>query len=227
MKILLASGNAGKLREIEALTEGLPIEWCGLADFPALEIPPEDGETFVDNALLKAASACAQTGLPTLADDSGICVDALDGGPGIHSARFAGTHGADEANNDLLLERLTGVPDADRGAHFHCSIAIVSPLDHSLMRFPAPEGVLLTTRHSELREGQYAWVAEGQVHGRIAHERAGQGGFGYDCLFHHPASGCTFGELDPVVKNGISHRATALAKVRVLLERAASAAAGA
>lgn len=227
LKILLASGNVGKLREIDALTGDLPIEWSGLGDFPSMTIPPEDGATFVDNAILKAAAAASQSGLPALADDSGICVDALGGGPGIHSARFAGAHGEDEANNDLLLERLVGRPDAERGAHFHCSLAVVSALDHPLMRSPAPEGVVLITLHPKLSAGQYAWVAEGQVHGRIAHERAGSGGFGYDCLFHHPESGGTFAELDSGVKNQISHRASALKRVRVLFELAASVAAGA
>ena len=154
----------------------------------------EDGLSFIENALIKARHAARLTGLPALADDSGLAVDALDGAPGIYSARYAGD-GGDEANNRKLLEAMEDVPDERRGAHFYCAMALVR---HA--KDPAP------------------LVAIGRLDGTITRTPAGVGGFGYDPLFRVPGQGCTSAELAPGLKNRLSHRGQALAVMSRLLQ---------
>jgi XTP/dITP diphosphohydrolase len=154
----------------------------------------ETAPTFVENALIKARHAARVSGLPALGDDSGICVDALDGAPGLLSARYASTHGDSAANIAKLLRALDGLDDAARGAHFHCSIVLVRSADD-----PAP------------------LIAEGRWRGRILHATRGDKGFGYDPAFFDPALEQGAGELDAAVKNRVSHRGQALARLRELL----------
>jgi len=192
MKIVVASGNPGKLAEIRDIlgtnVELIAQRELGIAD------ADETGSTFVENALIKARNATRISGLPALADDSGICVDALGGAPGLISALYAGRHGDNAANNAKLLEALRDVPDAQRSAHFHCTIVLLRSADD-----PAP------------------LIAEGHWHGRILHASCGNNGFGYDPVFFDPALGQGAGELDPAVKNRVSHRGQALARLRELL----------
>ncbi|PVG81147.1 non-canonical purine NTP pyrophosphatase [Nocardioides gansuensis] len=177
------------------------VQVVGLDDVPAYDEPVEDQPTFEGNALLKARAGLAATGLPTIADDSGLCVDALNGMPGVLSARWSGPPGddktsADDRNNELLLAQLADVPDERRGAHFECAVVLAHP-----------SGVEL--------------VEHGVMRGRIIRETRGSGGFGYDVLFvadEHAAEGRTSAELDPGEKDRISHRGRAL---RALAPRAA------
>ncbi len=187
----MATGNPGKIREIARLLDGLGVDVVAQSD---LGVPDADetGSTFAENSLLKARHAAAATGLPAIADDSGLAVDALDGAPGVHSARYAGDAG-DDANNDKLLAALDGVDD--RGAAFHCVATYVAP-------------------------GEAPLVAKGEWRGEILRARRGDGGFGYDPLFFVPECGCTSAELDPDEKNRRSHRGQALRKLVKLLEQA-------
>lgn len=192
--LVLASNNAGKVREIAQLLA--PVGWEVRPqkewDF---EEAVEDGLTFMENALIKARHAAKHTGLPSLGDDSGLVVDALDGRPGLRSARYAGDGGA-KANNEKLLSELEGVPDADRTAHFYCVMAFLRSTDD-----PAP------------------LVATGRWDGRIMQAPRGEGGFGYDPVFFVPKRDSTAAELPPEVKNVISHRGQALAHmIRMLRE---------
>ncbi len=192
-RLVVATRNRGKLDEIRAILASLPVEVASLADYPEIEPIEEDGATFEANAVKKALHVAASTGHLTLADDSGIEVDALDGAPGVHSARFAGPEATDEANNAKLLELMKAVPDAERTARFRCVVAIATP-----------EG------HLE--------VAEGVCEGLVARRERGDKGFGYDPLFLVPEWGMTFGELPEGIKNAISHRGRALAAARNALE---------
>ena len=189
-RIVLASGNVGKLAELRELFAGSGIELVAQSALGVSEVE-ETGLSFVENAILKARHAARATGLPALADDSGLCVDALDGAPGLTSARYAGRHGDSAANIDKLLEALRAVPDAQRDAHFICVLA--------LMRHADDPALLL---------------AEGRWHGRILHAPRGTGGFGYDPVFFDPQQGCSAAELDPALKSRISHRGQALAALR-------------
>lgn len=186
MKIVLASNNKGKLRELGELLADHDIE---LVPQGELDIPEavEDGLSFVENAILKARHACALSGLPAIADDSGLEVDALRGAPGIHSARYAGTHGDDAANNRKLLEALREVPDEDRTARFQC--------------------VMVFMRHAK---DPTPMVCQGSWEGRILREPRGENGFGYDPLFWVPDENATAAELPAGVKNALSHRGKAL-----------------
>lgn len=192
MKLILASSNQGKLAELRALLG------AGYALHPQSEFGVADAEetglSFIENAILKARHAARATGLPALADDSGLCVDALHGAPGLYSARYAGAHGDSETNIDKLLRELDGVDDADRSARFVCVLALVRHADD-----PMP------------------LIAEGIWEGRILHERQGDNGFGYDPVFFSPAHGCSAAELPAEVKNRDSHRGIALAKLRAML----------
>ena len=195
MKVFLASANAKKIREMQRiLAEHVPdIEVLGIDDVDGYAEPVEDEPTFAGNALLKARAGVAATGLPSIADDSGLCVDALNGMPGVLSARWSGSSkavegGRDARNNDLLLDQLHDVPDERRGAHFTCAVAWVQP------------------------DGRER-VVEGRMDGRIIRELRGSGGFGYDVLFvaqEHDAEGLTSAELEPDEKDRISHRGRAL-----------------
>lgn len=184
--IVLASGNAGKIREMTALLAPLGLQIHPQTRWEVSSCP-ETGLTFVENAILKARHAAQQTGLPALADDSGIEVDALRGQPGIYSARYAGPEADDAANNAKLLQALAGVPQVQRSARFRCVIVLLTHAED-----PAPI------------------LAEGCWEGWITEQPAGGGGFGYDPLFFVPEQGCTAAELTAAVKNELSHRAQAL-----------------
>ncbi|BDX04338.1 non-canonical purine NTP pyrophosphatase [Marinomonas pontica] len=184
--IVLASNNAGKIKEFNTLLGDMGIYVKPQSEFN-VEEAEETGLSFIENAILKARNACAQTGLPALADDSGIEVDYLDGAPGIYSARFAGEHGNNDANNQLLLEKLDGVPELERTARFHCVLAYMRHKDD-----PTPQ------------------VFHGVWEGRILTAIEGQEGFGYDPIFYVPECGCSAASLPKEVKNQISHRGKAL-----------------
>lgn len=184
-KVVMASGNAGKLREIASILGDLDIEVVPQSDFDVSDAE-ETGTTFVENALIKARHAAAATGLPAIADDSGIAVDALDGRPGVYSARYAGPEATDADNNARLLQELDGVQEADRGAAFHCAACFVTPGEDPPI------------------------IAAGEWRGRILAEPRGEGGFGYDPLFFVPELGCSSAELSAEEKNLRSHRGKAL-----------------
>lgn len=186
-QLVLASGNAGKLRELGALLQ--PLGWSirPQSEFN-LEDAVEDGLSFIENALIKARHAAAATGLPALGDDSGLVVDALDGEPGIYSSRYAGEDADDRSNCRKLLAALAGVPEGGRGAHFYCAMAF---LRHA--RDPAP------------------LLATGRWDGRILEAPAGAGGFGYDPVFGVPGEACSAAQLPADRKNRLSHRGQALA----------------
>lgn len=193
-KIVLASGNAGKLREFSAMLSDVGLEFVRQSELGVADAV-EDGLTFVENSLIKARNAAKITGMPAMADDSGIVVDALGGAPGLYSARYAGEHGGDAANNAKLLEALRDVPEAQRTARFYCCIVYL--------------------RHAE---DQLPIIAEASWEGRILFEASGANGFGYDPLFYVPTHGCSSAELPPEEKNRISHRGQALRKLHALLE---------
>ena len=190
MKLVLASSNRGKLEELRGLLSGDGTELIAQSDL-GVEDADETGATFVENALLKARHATRTTGLPALADDSGICVDALDGAPGLYSARYAGEHGNASRNIDKLLDELIDVPEERRGAHFYC--------------------VLVLLRHAD---DPQPLIVEGQWNGRILRERRGSGGHGYDPVFFDPVHGQSAAEMELSFKNGISHRGKALALLK-------------
>jgi XTP/dITP diphosphohydrolase len=193
-RIVVASGNAGKLREIRAIVAPIGIEVVPQSELGVTEAE-EPHPTFIENALAKARHASRFTGLPALADDSGICVAALHGAPGVRSARYAGEPRSDERNNALLVERLAR--EADRRAHYYCVMVLVLHPDD-----PQPR------------------IGEGEWHGEVILEPRGRGGFGYDPYFLLPAEGRTAAELDPARKNAISHRAIALERLFVQLRPA-------
>ncbi|GFO68067.1 non-canonical purine NTP pyrophosphatase [Geomonas limicola] len=200
-QLLVASGNKGKLREFAELLKGVVEDVLSPADFPGFPDVVEDGATFEENALKKARSAAQFTGLPVLADDSGLSVEYLDGRPGVYSARFAGEGAGDAANNALLLEELAGVPAEKRGAAFHCVIALC-----------LPDGTCRTF--------------DGSLAGVILEAPRGSGGFGYDPLFLVPEYGQTFSELPLEIKNRISHRGRAMQLLKVALADNGEAAQG-
>jgi XTP/dITP diphosphohydrolase len=192
-RLILASSNRGKLAEIRDVLADIGVELIAQSEF-GISDAEESGATFVENALLKARHAARASGLPALGDDSGICVDALDGAPGLRSARYAGNHGDAAANIAKLLDALDGVDDAERGAHFHCTIVLLRAADD-----PAP------------------LIAEGRWRGRILRASRGDKGFGYDPVFYDPVLGKGAAELDATTKNRVSHRGQALARLRELL----------
>lgn len=189
-RLVIASSNAGKLAEFRDLFGGSGIELVAQGEFGVTDVE-ETGLTFVENALLKARHAARATGLPALGDDSGLCVDALEGAPGLYSARYAGSHGDSQANIDKLLGALSEVPDDRRGAHF---VAVIVALRHA----DDPQPV----------------IAEGVWPGRVLRERAGDGGFGYDPVFFDPDNGMSAAQIPAGLKNRISHRGRALAALR-------------
>jgi XTP/dITP diphosphohydrolase len=193
-QVFLASRNPKKIVEMRRiLAEYVPdLEVLGLDDVAPYDEPAETEPTFAGNALLKAHAGVVATGLPSLADDSGLCVDALNGMPGVLSARWAGTAKDDAANNRLLLEQLSDVPDERRGAHFTCAVA-----------FAYPAGAAGTADH----------VVHGEMPGRVIREMRGAGGFGYDVLFVADGDGRTSAELPPEEKDAISHRGKAIREV--------------
>jgi XTP/dITP diphosphohydrolase len=191
VKLLFATGNAGKLRELRALAGSL-VEVVSLAEFPGLEEPVEDGTTFEANAIKKAVWYSKATGLAALADDSGLCVDALGGRPGVMSARYA--PGPDDARVARLLGELARVPPEQRGAAFVCALCLAVP-------------------------GKVPLVEVGECRGRIAAKPAGANGFGYDPVFFVTQLGRTMAELTPEEKGRVSHRGAALRKMRQHLEK--------
>lgn len=193
MDFILATNNMKKLAEMQRVLSPLGInvvtaKMLGIT----LEDVEEDGEIFEDNAKLKARAACKETGLPAIADDSGLCVDYLNGAPGVYSARFAGEHGNDEKNNDLLLEKLEDVPMEKRDAHYVCAICCTFPDGREI-------------------------VVRGECHGKIGFERDGNEGFGYDPLFL--VDGRSFGRYTAEEKDKISHRGNALRLLAAELEK--------
>ncbi len=208
MKLVLASSNGGKLAELRLLL-GDAFELHAQSEFGVTDAD-ETGLSFIENAILKARHAASATGLPALGDDSGLCVDALDGAPGLFSARYAGTHGnaeaaspsgarrdKDAANVDKLLRELEDIEEARRTARFVCVLALVR---HAVDPQPL--------------------IAEGVWEGRILHSRHGVNGFGYDPVFFSPVHGCSAAELDATAKNRDSHRGMALARLKKRLEQA-------
>lgn len=193
-KVVLATGNPGKVREIQRILGDL-----GVTVVPQSELGVSDAEetgtSFVENALIKARHASRMTGLPAIADDSGLVVDALDGRPGVYSARYSGADATDESNIDKLLRELQGVPDEQRTAAFHCCAVFVSADDATSL------------------------VAEGRWPGRILEQRRGTGGFGYDPVFFDPECGRTAAELGPDLKNALSHRGKALTALADMLRQ--------
>lgn len=191
-ELMVASSNKGKLREFRELLRGVVDTVLSPADFPGLPEVEEDGDSFEANALKKARSAAVFTGMPVLADDSGLSVEYLHGRPGVHSARFAGEGASDADNNALLLRELAGVPTEMRGAAFHCVIALCRP-----------DGICLTF--------------DGKLSGTMLEEARGAGGFGYDPLFLVPEYGQTLSELPLEIKNAISHRGRAMQQLKAAL----------
>lgn len=191
--IIIATKNEGKAKEFKELFNRYGYQIKTLVDFPEIEDVPETGSTFAENAYQKAAAISKKLNTIVLADDSGIEVDALDGKPGIYSARFAGEHGNDAANNEKLLAELKGLPAEERKANFHCSLVILGPDRDTLS-------------------------VEGKVHGRILKEGQGAHGFGYDPLFYMEDLNKTMAELTSEEKNAISHRAKALVKLEEQLD---------
>jgi len=191
--LLLASQNPGKLAEMRQLVAGLPFRVVGPGEVGITEAPEETGRTFLENAILKARYYAGRSGLLTAADDSGLSVDALDGGPGLYSSRFGGEGATDADRNRLLLAKLRGLPTDRRGARFTSAVAVV-------------------------REGRVLFEAQESVEGVIAEETRGPHGFGYDPLFFYPPFGRTFGETAPADKDRVSHRGKAFARLRRFLE---------
>jgi XTP/dITP diphosphohydrolase len=193
--LVVGTRNRKKLEEIREILGDLPLELRDLTHYPDAPEVVEDGKTFEDNARKKATELSRHLGAWVLGEDSGLVVPGLSGRPGVYSARYAGKQGDDEANNDRLLAELAPLPEDRRGAYYVCTAALADP-------------------RGEVRD-----VVEGRCHGVITRERRGTGGFGYDPLFLIPEYHRTFGELSPVVKHALSHRARALAKLRPALRR--------
>ena len=199
LKILIATTNSGKVAEYHRLLNGIPLELTTPILENVTQHPEETGRTFEENALLKARFYSKATGLVALADDSGLEVDALGGGPEVHSARYGGVHATDQDRNNLVLAELKDVPYAQRSARFRCVIALAWPNG---------------------RDETF----DGTCEGYIASEPGGDGGFGYDPIFYYPELGKTFGEVGPDVKDRHSHRARAAGRVLQRLKDEASAA---
>ncbi|MEV4295475.1 RdgB/HAM1 family non-canonical purine NTP pyrophosphatase [Microbispora rosea] len=198
-KVVLATRNAGKIVELRRILAdaGVPVELVGLEAFPHIGDVAETGLTFAENALLKAHAVASQSGLPAIADDSGLCVEALNGMPGIFSARWSGRHGDDDANLDLLLAQIADVPDGRRQAHFACTAALALPTGEE-------------------------HVVEGAVHGHLIRERRGTGGFGYDPIFVPDGDTRTTSEMSADEKNAISHRGKAFRAIAPVIAQVVS-----
>lgn len=191
VRLVLATRNPGKIVEFRRILEGLhlrSIDLVGLEHFPELQDVEETGKTFLENALLKARAVCQETGLPAIADDSGLCIDALEGAPGVLSARWSGVHGNDAANIERVLAQLGSIPDTGRGAHFTCVSAFVMP------------------------DGRES-TAEGILSGEILRQPIGNYGFGYDPIFLPEGSELSLAQLDAPKKDLISHRGQSLRSI--------------
>lgn len=192
MDLLIATGNQGKMLEFAHLFEGYGVKLYSLKDFPGFIPPAEDGNTFLENAVIKGVAAARATGLAVISDDSGLCVDSLDGAPGVFSARYAGEGASDGANNEKLLAEMAGIPLSKRTAAFRCALAFTNP------------------------DGEHH-LFEGELKGIILQQQAGNSGFGYDPLFMVPEYGKTLAELPLEVKNRISHRGVAAGALKKFL----------
>jgi len=192
IEVVIATRNSGKLREIRAILSPLGLKILSLRDFPEVPEIIEDGQTFEENAVKKAAVVSRQTGRMAVADDSGLAVDALQGRPGVFSSRYAGEKATDAQRYQKLLKEMAGTPQGKRGAAFICAMAVASP------------------------KGKVEMV-KGECRGEIAFAPKGSHGFGYDPVFYLPERGKTMAELEPDVKNRISHRAQALEKLKQVL----------
>lgn len=188
-KVVIATANQGKLKEIQHYFQNVNLAIFPQSDFAVTEVE-ETGKTFIENALIKARHVCQVTGLPALGDDSGLVIDALNGAPGIYSARYAGVHGDDVANIAKVLQQMQNVDDADRTAHFYCVMALMRHAED-----PAPI------------------ISIGSWHGVILKEPCGKQGFGYDPIFYVPTEQCSAAELELTLKNRLSHRGQALAQL--------------
>ncbi|WP_254413577.1 XTP/dITP diphosphatase [Vibrio furnissii] len=193
-KIVLATGNQGKVREMADLLADFGFDVVAQSEFNVSEVA-ETGTTFIENAIIKARHAAKETGLPTIADDSGLEVDALDGAPGVYSARYAGEHATDQQNLAKLLDAMKDVPEAQRTARFHC--------------------VLVLMRHEN---DPTPLVCHGSWEGRILTEAHGSNGFGYDPIFFVPEDNCASAQLEPARKKQLSHRGQALKKLFQAIE---------
>jgi XTP/dITP diphosphohydrolase len=193
-EVVIATRNAGKLREIEDILAPLDLKLLSLKDFPGIREIVEDGATFGENAAKKAREVSRQTGRSAIADDSGLVVDALQGKPGVFSSRYWGEGATDREKCQKLLAEMSGIPEEKRQASFVCAIAVANPREE-------------------------VEIVEGECRGRIALGPRGESGFGYDPIFFLPELGKTMAELDPGVKNRISHRALALEKLKAILPR--------
>ena len=193
MQIILATHNRGKMKEMSSILAHLPVKLLTLDDFPQIGEIPETGETLKENAFIKAETVHQKTGLPALADDTGLEVDALDGAPGVHSSRYDGETATFEDNCRKMMQEMDGIPAEERTARFHTVIAFVSDSGNE-------------------------WT-EGMVEGRILEKKQGDGGFGYDPLFYYPPLKKTFAELNSEQKNNISHRGKALRNFCRILEK--------
>ena len=193
MQIILATHNRGKMKEMSSILAHLPVKLLTLDDFPQIGEIPETGETLKENAFIKAETVYQKTGLPALADDTGLEVDALDGAPGVHSSRYDGETATFEDNCRKMMQEMDGIPAEERTARFHTVIAFVSDSGNE-------------------------WT-EGMVEGRILEKKKGDGGFGYDPLFYYPPLKKTFAELNSEQKNNISHRGKALRNFCQILEK--------
>ncbi|MER5453877.1 MULTISPECIES: RdgB/HAM1 family non-canonical purine NTP pyrophosphatase [unclassified Micromonospora] len=197
-KVLLATRNRKKLVELQRILDGAlgahRVALVGLDDVEAYPELPETGLTFGENALIKAREGCRRTGLPTVADDSGLAVDALNGMPGVFSARWAGRHGEDQANLQLVLDQIADVPDEHRGGSFVCTIALVLP-------------------------GGKEHLVDGRQAGRVLRAPRGEGGFGYDPIFLGDGQDRTNAELTPQEKDAVSHRGKALRELATLMAK--------
>ena len=190
MKLLIASNNPDKRAEMQTLLEGMPVEIVSLADFPDAPDVKEDGDTFQENAAKKACEMARYTGLHSVADDSGLCVDALDGAPGVMSARYAGRKGTYRDVCRKLLRAMRNVPDGERRAHFECHIALADP------------------------DGNVLLMVEGVCEGVIVRQPRGSRGFGYDPVFLYQSAGKTFAQMMPEEKHKFSHRGAAMREFR-------------
>jgi XTP/dITP diphosphohydrolase len=188
-QILIGTKNAGKIREMQGLLAGLSVELKSLNEFEQIAEPEETGQSFAENAALKAVYYARAAGLPALADDSGLEVEALSGAPGVYSARYAGARASDADNVAKLLDELKDIPEEKRAARFVCAMVLADPA------------------------GEILFQAEGVCRGRIAFEPAGRNGFGYDPVFVPEGFNATFGELSDEIKSDLSHRARAIEKI--------------
>ena len=195
IKLLVATTNPGKFAEVKDFLRQLPLEVLSLSDLATWPKIIEDGATFEENALKKARSLAEYSGYLTLADDSGLEVDALNGAPGIYSARYCGEEGNDKKNNEKLMHELRGISEEKRTGRFVCALALCAPKSH----------------------GMKEWTVRDSCEGRISFELKGENGFGYDPLFFYPSLGKTFGEIDRAIKATVSHRGKALKKLAEML----------